>query len=164
MSRTCKPVFDGSGSDTMPLDFSQLNTLCELHNESGSALFAACTAELFPCDVLAFSVLERSLNLIKGFRLIVSSGGYSSGVGLLRMQLDNLLRFNGVVLTRDPHEVAYKVITGIRLSRLKDKSGAAMNDKRLVELLAKKNPWVEQVESPRVSRRPVGLSHSAVAV
>ncbi len=128
----------------MPLNLSPLQDLYPHHEAAGLTLFTACDAELFPCDALAFAVLERSLNLIKGFRSIVENGGYSSAVGLLRMQLDNILRFNGVALTRDPHTVASQVIAGTRLSKLKDRTGAAMTDRRLVEMLQVRNPWVQQ--------------------
>lgn len=109
------------------------------------ALFESCAAEFFPCDVLAYSVLERSLHLIKGYRSVVDSGGYSSAVGILRMQLDNILRFNGVILAKSPHQVASDMLQGKKLSTIKDRTGAAMRDTRLVELLEKRNPWVREV-------------------
>ncbi|MGH8531893.1 MAG: hypothetical protein ACREV1_03975 [Gammaproteobacteria bacterium] len=65
--------------------------LSDLHGERGKELFDACAGELFPCDALGFAVLERSLNLLRGFHLLLSNGGYTPGVGLLRMQLDNVL-------------------------------------------------------------------------
>lgn len=123
----------------------RLDDLFPLHFDAGQALFDACSAELFPCDTLGLVVLERSLNLIKGFRSVVENGGYSSAVGLLRMQLDNILRFNGVVSTRNPHSVANQVLSGARLSKIKDRTGAAMHDKRLVELLLPKNPWIGEI-------------------
>lgn len=129
----------------MPFDSLRLNEIYEQHNKAGAELFAFCAAELFPCDVLGFTILERSLNLTKSFQLIVFNGGYSSAVGLLRMQLDNLLRFNGIALSHDPHEAAYQVMSGTHISKLKDRSGIAMKDYRLVELLAIKNPWVKDV-------------------
>lgn len=129
----------------MQADLSPLDAIHAKHEESGRALFESCNAELFPCDVLAYAVLQRSLNLIRGFRAVIESGGYSSAVGLLRMQLDNILRFNGVVLTKDPHQVASDLLQGVPLSKIKDKSGAAMRDARLVELLEKRNPWVREV-------------------
>ena len=127
---------------------AQLKALAELsdpHGASGKELFNACDAELFPCDALAFAVLERSLNLLKGFSLLLSHGGYTTGVGLLRMQLDNVLRFHGVVTSDDPHGIANEILQGAQLRKLKDSAGKKMTDARLVELLAAKNPWVNHV-------------------
>ena len=127
---------------------AHLTVLAELsdpHGERGQELFNACNAELFPCDALAFAVLERSLNLLKGFQLLLLHGGYTTGVGLLRMQLDNVLRFHGVVTSADPHWIANEIINGVQLRSLNDRTGKKMTDARLVELLAAANPWVNHV-------------------
>jgi hypothetical protein len=127
---------------------TELQSLLDLsapHGERGQELFNACGGELFPCDGLAFAVLERSLNLLKGFHLLLSNGGYTLGVGLLRMQLDNVLRFHGVVKSADPHAIANSIFHGESLRTLKDRSGKKMTDARLVELLSLENPWVDHV-------------------
>lgn len=124
---------------------SALKELPNQHGKQGQELFNACNAELFPCDALAFSVLERSLNLLQGFNLLLSHGGYTTGVGLLRMQLDNVLRFHGVVMSANPHDVANKIFHGVQLRTIKDRAGKRMTDARLVELLAIRNPWVNHI-------------------
>jgi hypothetical protein len=129
----------------MSIDLSALDAIHSSHESAGRALFASCSAELFPCDVLAYSVLERSLHLIKSYRAVVSGGGYSSAIGILRMQLDNILRFHGVALSKNPHQVASDMMQGTPLSKIKDRNGAAMRDARLVELFEKRNPWVRSV-------------------
>jgi hypothetical protein len=129
----------------MDAHLTALAELSDPHGERGQELFNACNAELFPCDALAFAVLERSLNLLKGFRLLLLHGGYTTGVGLLRMQLDNVLRFHGVVTSADPHGIANEIINGVQLRTLKDRTGEKMTDARLVELLAARNPWVNHV-------------------
>ncbi|MBS0328923.1 MAG: hypothetical protein JSR30_03650 [Proteobacteria bacterium] len=122
-----------------------LEELTDQHVTRGQELFNACNAELFPCDALAFAVIERSLNLLKGFKLLLSNGGYTTGIGLLRMQLDNILRFHGVVKSADPHGIANEIFHGAQLRTLKDRSGKKMTDARLVELLSASNPWVDHV-------------------
>ena len=129
----------------MDTKLKELETLSDAHGERGSAIFAACHGNLFPCDGLAYAVLDRSLNLLRGFSLLLRNGVYVCSVPLLRMQLDNVLRFHGVVTTADPHGIASDVINGTPLKKLKDKDGQFMIDKRLVEVLSKTNPWVERV-------------------
>ena len=131
----------------MKSELEALSELSPIHGERGRELFAACNAEIFPCDALAYAVLERSLNLLKGFHLLMENGGYMPGVGLLRMQLDSILRFNGVVRSLAPHETASLIINGTSLRTLKDRSGIKMTDKHLVSLLLASNPWVEHVYS-----------------
>lgn len=140
-------LYDGKGPPVAYMD-AHLTALAELsvpHGQRGQELFNACNADLFPCDLLALSVLERSLNLLKGFQLLLLHGGYTTGVGLLRMQLDNVLRFHGVVTSADPHWIANEIIKGVPLRSLKDRTGKKMTDARLVELLAAGNPWVNRV-------------------
>lgn len=126
-----------------PFDFEPLDKIVILHEEAGKTLYTACTGEMFPCDVVALSILDRSLILIKGFKLIVESGGYSAAVCLLRAQLDNLLRFNGILHAHDPHDVAHQVMAGKRLSAFKDRSNVPMKDHRLVEILGKNDPSIK---------------------
>src|SRR5688572_2220505 len=107
----------------MDTKLADLEALSEVHGERGAAIFTACNGTLFPCDGLAYAVLDRSLNLLKGFCLLLSNGGYTCGAALLRMQLDNVLRFHGVVTTTDPHGTADNVISGTPLRKIKDKDG-----------------------------------------
>jgi hypothetical protein len=129
----------------MQSELESLLALHDAHEEVGKRLFDTCNAEIYPCDALAFSILERSLNLLKGFHLLLSNGGYTPGVGLLRMQLDSILRFSGVARCTNPHETAASIINGVELRKLKDRSGSLMNDSYLVSELAIYNPWVTHV-------------------
>lgn len=107
----------------MDTHLTALVELSDTHGERGRKLFTACSAELFPCDALAFAVLERSLNLLKGFTLLLSHSGYTAVVGLLRMQLDNVIRLHAVVTSADPHGIANEIFHGVQLRTLKDRAG-----------------------------------------
>lgn len=124
---------------------TELRKLLEGYRTSGKALYDTCGGELFPCDGLAMAVLDRSLNIAEGFLLLMPRHGYICAAALLRMQLDNVLRFHGVLSTADPHDTANSVINGTALRTLKDKSGVKMRDARLVELLEPRNPWVGSI-------------------
>jgi hypothetical protein len=116
------------------------------HQTAGQAVFTACSAEVFPFDAFAFAVLERSLSLVKGFELLSGNGGYMSAMALLRMQLDNVLRFNGVAQSGDPHGVANQVfIHGKHIRTIKDRSGQKMTDAYLLGLMEKGNPWIREI-------------------
>jgi hypothetical protein len=93
----------------------ELRKLVKGYHTSGKALYHACGGELFPCDGLAMAVLDRSLNIVEGFLLLVPKHGYICGAALLRMPLDNVLRFHGVLYTPDPHDTAADIINGTSL-------------------------------------------------
>ncbi len=122
-----------------------LEELSKKHDEIGNSLYNACNASLFPADILAFSVLERSLQLLKGFCILMRNGGYVCAVPLLRMQLDSGLRFSGVMTMDDPHGTAQLVMDGKALKDIKGMDGKEMTDARLVKRLSDKNPQIQAV-------------------
>ncbi len=126
----------------------KLNTLEEISEKFetiGRELFETCKGQLFPADAILLASCNRALQVLHGFTLIVNNGGYSCGVALLRLQLDSVLRLYGITITKDPHETANKIISGEKLSKMKDKAGEKLSDGYLVSLLAKKNPWLKHV-------------------
>jgi len=56
------------------------------------------------------------------------------------MQLDNILRFYGVIGSADPHGVAQLMIEGTPIQKIKDRAGRPMTDRRLLEKLGARNP------------------------
>src|ERR1700743_2641364 len=129
----------------MESSLEALEALAPIHGQCGTALFEACESTLYPCDALAFVVLDRSLNLVKGFALLMRNGGYTCGMALLRMQLDSVLRFYGVATSSDPHQVADDMLNGAHLRDIKDADGKKMTDARLRERLAIANPQINSV-------------------
>ncbi|MCQ4265582.1 hypothetical protein [Stutzerimonas stutzeri] len=128
----------------------KLSTLEEISKEFetiGQELFEACKGQLFPADAILLASCNRALQVLHGFTLIVNNGGYSCGVALLRLQLDSVLRLYGITITKDPHDTANKIISGEKLSKIKDKTGEKLSDGYLVSLLAKQNPWLKHVYS-----------------
>jgi hypothetical protein len=122
-----------------------LEELSKKHGEIGNSLYHACNASFFPADILAFSVLERSLQLLKGFCLLMRNGGYVCAVPLLRMQLDSGLRFSAVVTMDDPHRTAQLVMDGKALRDIKGMDGEKMTDTLLVKRLSVNNPQIQDV-------------------
>lgn len=123
----------------------ELEALRVQHDYAGKKLLNACNGRLFPCDALYLSVLNRSIELFDGFLLLIKNGNYGCGFPLLRIQLDNVLRFNGVLHALDAHETANAIFQGAKLSSLKDKSGKMLRDYYLVEIMSKNNSWVKHV-------------------
>lgn len=115
--------------------------------KTAQSLFLACEASLYPADVLAIAVANRALSLLNGFLLLIRNGGYIAAAGILRMQVDNVLRLGGVIAAVDPHDVANQVINGRPLAQIRDAQGEKMRDARLREVAAARLFWVERTYS-----------------
>lgn len=129
----------------MKAALGELSAIREGHNEAGKRLYALCGEKIFPCHALYLSVLSRSLELFEGFVLLAEGGKYGCCAALLRMQLDNVLRFWGVLRSKDQHATAQKIYEGKPLRNLKDRLGQKMTDGYLIRELSMKNPGINAV-------------------
>lgn len=124
---------------------SELEALKDKHVIFGQKTIALANEKIFPCHALYLSVLNRSLEVLDGFLLLNKNGNYGCCMALLRIQLDNILRFYGVLLTKDPHRTANSIRQGKQLNKIKDKNGKFLKDYYLVKALSKQNDWVSRV-------------------
>ncbi len=103
------------------------------------------TPGIFRLDLLACAVMNRSLNLLLGFCSLIEARNFLAAAPLLRLQLDNALRFSAAWLVDDPHDFAWRVIRGTQVKNMLDRDGQKMHDGYLVKKLAEENPWVPEV-------------------
>ena len=115
------------------------------HLDLGKRLSGAYDGAIYAMDLLAVAVLNRSLYLIEGISLVILDRNYISAVPLLRLQMDNVLRFFAATLVEDTHQFASDVMAGKHVRKLKDSKGSRMTDKYLVEKLSIEYEWVEKV-------------------
>ena len=101
--------------------------------------------DLFPLDMLAIGVINRSLSLLSGFTTLIRSKNYIAASHLVRPHLDNFLRFHAAWLVNEPHEFAMQVMKGTRIHQLKDRKGKKMLDSYLVEIASIQYPWIQNV-------------------
>lgn len=124
---------------------AELESLAPQHAVKAKEMLEAFDGALYPVDLLALAVLNRSIDLLQGFCLLMRADNYLAAAPLVRMQLDNLLRFNAVWLVSDPHEFAMSVMRGTPVRELKDRKNRKMYDSALVSALEKEKPWVKRV-------------------
>ncbi len=118
----------------------------ERHIELGKYMLSPEEAPgIFNLDLLASAVMNRSLNLLLGFCSLIEGRNFLAAAPLLRLQLDNALRFSAAWLVDDPHEFAWRVIQGTHVRNMLDRDGQKMHDGYLVGKLAEENPWVPEV-------------------
>ncbi|WP_197535863.1 hypothetical protein [Photobacterium profundum] len=94
---------------------------------------------------MSLSVINRSLELSKGFESMVRSDLFLCAAPLLRLQLDNLLRYSALWIVEKPDEVCQQALAGTPIRKLKDRSGKKMTDAHLVAVLSKDIEWIKPV-------------------
>ena len=124
------------------------------HLSLGRAMLEADGHKLFSLDFLAVAALNRSLSNSSAFTQLIRVQNYLVAASLVRLQLDTFLRFFASYLVSDPHEFASSVLAGTAVRKLKDRSGALMTDRHLVESVSSDFPWV-----PNVYRATSGFIH-----
>jgi len=115
------------------------------HLSLGRAMLEADARKLFSLDLLAVAAINRSLSNSSAFTQLIRSQNYLVPASLVRLQLDTFLRFSASYLVRDPHEFATSVLAGTEVRKLKDRSGALMTDRYLVDSAASEFPWAPSV-------------------
>jgi hypothetical protein len=103
------------------------------HIEMGKLVLSAHGGDLYNFDLLAVATLNRSMCLLKGFCDLMVSENFLAAAPLVRLQLDNCLRFFAGWLVSNPHEFAFQVLEGKQVKDLCDGHGNKMTDRYLVE-------------------------------
>lgn len=121
------------------------------HPGKAMLMLKADNSALFPLDLIAFSVFKRSMSLIAGFCLLIRQKNFICAAPLIRLQLDNALRFFATTLVKEPHKLAMEVIDGAHINKFTDeKTGKNLYDNYLVDKLNGLGPqfgWVSRLYS-----------------
>src|SRR5216684_3012045 len=115
------------------------------HLEALKRATLADASALFAADIIMYGVAQRSLMLIDGFTAMVEQSNYVCGVPLLRLQLDNIMRFHSLWLVSDPQIVLEALLKDTPFNKLKSQDGKPLTDAYLHEQLSQLHPWVSEV-------------------
>lgn len=105
----------------------------------------AKAGDFFHVDIMTMAVVNRSFELSKGFKILIEDENFLCAAPLLRLQIDNLLRYSATWLVEKPHEFVAEVIKGTAIKKLKDASGKNMTDYYLKTQLSADIPWISKV-------------------
>lgn len=122
---------------------------------------------LYPADLIMHGVAQRSLQLISGFTVMVEQSNVVCAIPLLRLQLDNVMRFYALWLVPDPDQVLSALLSDTPFKKLKSSNGRQLTDSYLAEQLSEHHPWVSNVykrTSGFVHLSTPGLLSGVVAV
>lgn len=88
-------------------------------------------------DLFISGITNRAISLIHGFILLANDNNYISAVPLIRIQLDNCLRFYAATLVTDYDDFFLTYLGGEHIGKLKDANGKRMSDTYLAKQLDK---------------------------
>ena len=86
-------------------------------------------------DLFTSSIINRAIFHLKGFVSLASDNNYICAVPLIRMQLDNSLRFFATTLVPDHNQLYLDILNGATVANLKSIEGKNMTDSYLTEKL-----------------------------
>jgi hypothetical protein len=125
---------------------TKLDEQKQIHLEVTAKMIQADKASLYPLDLMGISVSKRSMSLIRGFIEMIRQENFICAAPLLRMQLDNSLRFYAAFLVEDPHELARQFADGKSIRSFKERgTNQKLTDRLLVDRLAEHYPWIVEV-------------------
>lgn len=100
---------------------------------------------MYPFDFWTNAAANRGIQLSSGFRSLIKKRNAISSGALLRLQIDTALRFSAGWLVNDPHGFVKQIMNGEQIKKLADSDGNLMTDRYLMERMAQKHPWIEEV-------------------
>jgi hypothetical protein len=132
---------------TLQNKLNRLTSLRDLHIPMARKIG---DGDIYPLDLLALATCKRSMGVLSGACLLVENVNFMCAAPLLRLQLDNCLRFFASTLVDDPHEFAVKVMQGIRIDKQKSRKDKAMKrvnlrDAYLIDQISNLAPHMKAV-------------------
>ncbi len=127
--------------------FNKLSTL-EIEFINEAKLFIHIGGEnghLHTMDLYTSAIINRAIALMRGFITLSKENNYISSVALIRIQLDNCIRFFASTLVADYDKFFLEYLKGEHIRNLKDASGKKMTDSYLISNLDKLIPGVQKI-------------------
>ncbi|MBJ6118703.1 hypothetical protein JAO76_10895 [Pontibacter sp. BT310] len=88
--------------------------------------------QVMKIDLVALSVLNRAISINNAFRTLIKEDNTFSALHLIRIQIDNLIRYYSILIAEDENYLDY-VLDGKPINRFKDLNGKLFSDKYLAE-------------------------------
>ncbi|QOQ70562.1 hypothetical protein [Photobacterium damselae] len=130
---------------TLDLYFQEIHELDKKLIKTVGSICSADNGSMYQMDLFSCAVVNRALELSKGFESMIRSDLFLCAAPLLRLQLDNLLRYSALWIVENPETVCGEVLGGKPIRKIKDKSGIKMTDAHLVSVLSKEIKWINTV-------------------
>lgn len=121
---------------------NEKKTLDELKRQGVELAQGVIGKNLFKDDLFFCATINRCINLIDGFYLLLNTRNLTCAGAILRLQLDNCLRTYAAFIAEDRSKVIECIINGRRIDKEKDTQGHKMTDGYLKEKLGELDPSI----------------------
>lgn len=108
--------------------------------QSSQRILKAGNNKIYTLDLFATTVNNRACSLSKAYVTLARENNYISATSLIRLQLDNALRFFASTLVSDSNDFVMKFIDGEAIGDYKDFRGKNLTDNYLAKQLEKHFP------------------------
>ncbi|MEH6307834.1 hypothetical protein RYH73_19425 [Olivibacter sp. CPCC 100613] len=112
-----KKVDDYNGLEDL---LEQINILQRLFLSTSKSIMEAADSSIHPLDYFALSVIDRAISLNKGYKTLIESDNMASAVCLVRLQLDNLIRYYALLICDAPLKLMDHIFAGKPLNEYKE--------------------------------------------
>jgi len=101
----------------------------------GDEILQANNQTMYLIDTLAISVINRTIQLTEGYVTLINANNYIAAIPLIRLQLDNALRFFAFMQVSDPNDFFMYFMDGKPINRYKSHTGENLSDGFLAKKL-----------------------------
>lgn len=123
----------------------RVDSLGELRRKGVGVAAEIVGKNLFLEDLFFCTTIDRCLQLIDGFTIMLQKRNLTCAGVLLRIQMDNCMRTYAFFIVEDRKCFVDQLVSGTPISKLRDKTGKRMSDGYLKEAVGKIEPRFEQV-------------------
>lgn len=114
--------------------------------------------QVMKVDLISLSIVNRAIALIKGFKSLVNDENTYSALHLIRIQVDNLIRYYSILVAEDENYIDY-ILDGNPINKFKDKNGKFFSDRYLVNEIEKKYKGIDNLYSTYCGHIHFGIEH-----
>ncbi len=123
-----------------------LNEMIDIHPKEAKLLLDAAGKKIIILDMIAIPIYNRSMSLISGFVNMIEQNNFICATPLIRLQIDNYLRFYASSLVEDSSDFTLRILDGEKVSNFKDfRTGKNLKDWYLLQEASKACPWLKGV-------------------
>ncbi len=126
----------------------KLKSYRQLHMDAGKRIFFSAGGRISKNDFYPASFIGRSMSFSSAFISLIEAKNYISAVPFIRMQIDNILRFNAAFIVNKPSDFIQEVSKGKAIKDLRSREGKLMKDWYLLERFTTDHPqnaWIKDV-------------------
>ena len=122
--------------------YSELEKVEKKYLELAKQIMEAGDRKMYTMDIFTLIICNRAMSIIRGFVKLGQDNNYITSVPLIRLQVDNCLKFFASTIVSDYDDFILCFLTGEETKDYKDHSGKKLFDSYLTRKLDKLYPGI----------------------